>query len=403
MSLSREETTFQLGLHELRAVDYSQLREDQSRQLKSYEEFIQRSLASFSENQKATVYFEITDSKTIIGKAFSSRVGDEEIRIATVSAGAFLYFHEFFSYVMSRLDILPWIGSVYGERNFPHKFIPTRKYSGIQALIDRRLVADINPRCPLRLEFAQIMAVTACQFMAWHEIGHCVDGHISQLNFEATEDVQSARSMTPHTLRNHTLEMDADAYALCWILHTRVIPELNGKTDFRWSSKLSDFPPNKLLYPTLLAINLTFRLLADPETLPLDRATLLQGTHPHPWIRSHLCRVNVSSQAHNLYLESDEDLWLTKMATRSIYDAAQIWECITGAKEPIRLLYLDDFSVKDGFRRVNEYMHSLLDCWHEIRPQLNISALVPLAPSRHDASVCPRCSKPWGAPTTPSL
>jgi hypothetical protein len=403
MSLSKEEITFQLGLHELRAVDDSQLREDQSRQLRSYEEFFQRSLTSFPEKQKATVYFEITDSKAINGRAFSSRVGNEEIRIATVSAGAFLYFHEFFSYLMSRLDVLPWIGSVYGERNFPHKFIPTRKYSGLQALIDRRLVTDVNPRCPLRLEFAQIMAATACQFMAWHEIGHCVDGHISQLNFEATEDVQSARSINPHTLRNHTLEMDADAYALCQILHTRVIPELKGRTDFRWSSRLSDFPPNKLLYPTLIAINLTFRLLAGPETLPLDRDALLQGTHPHPWVRSHLCRVNVSSQAHNLYLESDEDLWLTKMAVRSIYDAAQIWECITGVKEQVRLLYLDDSSLEDGFGRVNEYMHRLLDCWYEMRPQLNTSALVPLAPSRHDASVCPRCSRQWGAPITPSL
>jgi hypothetical protein len=403
MSLSKEELTFQLGLRELRAVDYSQLSEDQSRQLKSYEEFFQRSLNSFPEKQKATVYFEITDSKTINGRAFSSRVNNEEIRIATVSAGAFLYFHEFFSYVMSRMDVLPWIGSAYGERNFPHKFIPTRKYSGLQALTERHLITNVNPRCPLRLEFAQIMAVTACQFMAWHEIGHCVNGHISQLNFEATEVVQNQNCIMPNTLRNHTLEMDADAYALCQILHTRVIPELKGKTDFRLSSQLSDFPPNKLLYPTLIAINLTFRLLADPETLPLDKHALLQGTHPHPWIRSHLCRVNVSSQAHNLYLESDEDLWLTKIATRSIYDAAQIWECLTGAKEPVRLLYLDDSSLKNGFARVNEYMHRLLDCWHEIRPQLITSALVPLAPSRHDKSVCPRCSRPWGAPITPSV
>jgi hypothetical protein len=116
----------------------------------------------------------------------------------------------------------------------------------------------------------------------------------------------------------------------------------------------------------------------------LDDEGLLNGTHPPPAIRSHFCR-NIAIQIARGRGSDDQGATLiAQMAVKSTLDAARIWESITGIRESTRLLYFDDNSVQDGMDRVLKYMHKLLDCWHEIRPSLLESSLVPLVLSKYE-------------------
>ena len=134
----------------------------------------------------------------------------------------------------------------------------------------------------------------------------------------------------------------------------------------------------------LVAICLTFRLLARPEALTTSEGGLLEGTHPHPSIRSDFARVVAVEIACGEGAETNKDSWMSKLTVRSALDATRTWEGITGTGDPLRLLVFDDHVIGDGFDRVGRYMHQLLDCWHEVKPALEPFAMVPLALSKHD-------------------
>jgi hypothetical protein len=367
----REELKFQLGLKKLRLVNFSTLQEDYRQQLISVRDFINSGFQSYQRDTKVCLLFDFIDSNQLNGLAFSSNSTEQNFRFATVHAGAILYFHIFFPYLMSRMDILPSVGSPALEKNLPITFRPGRSHPAMSPL-EGYEIASIVPTCPERLEFANQMARAATLFLAFHEVGHCVNGHVMCSNFQLDEIDEISTQSSEETLRRHTLEMDADAYAVNHLLKLN-LHNMGLGTKNDGLSEEQELHLAGLLHPVFIGINLLFRLFTRIEKIPIDQADFLKGTHPNAAVRSHLSRVTVSSIAFAWGLQNKDRPWLTNLATRSAIDALRIWEAITGTQEPARLLLTfmqDGKTERTGLNMVWEYTNSLLECWRTIRPEL---------------------------------
>lgn len=376
-----EELRYALGLEYLKPLDLASTREDHSLQLRSYKEYADQFLDSLPQSNKARLRFAFLDTNDINGKALQREVQGVQVRFATVSAGAILYFHEFFSYLMSRVDILPEIGIATSEKNLPYHFTPSRSYSPTKWLRERRLIHIAIPQNPSRLEFSSIMAVTASTFLILHEIAHCVNGHLSQSSLSLDEVDGPAATPSDGTLHIHTLEMDADAYATSQMFG---FPSLFKRQNdsFTWSKGIG-YPCTKWLYPSMVALWLVFRIMSWPERLGLDQMGLLNSKHPHPAVRAHFCRVIIRRLGIERCDPSVEH-WLVPMLVKSSFDASNIWKSVTGRDEPDRLLYFDDISRTDGFERVRIYANQLLDHWSRVKADLQPMALVPLPATKEE-------------------
>jgi hypothetical protein len=379
-----EELRYRLGLKSYRLADPTSFSDGTGRQIESYQRYAEDMLRTIPPRDRVSLRFAVFDTDQINGIAMKGNIEDQEIRFATISTGAIRYFHTFFPYLMSRTDVLPSIGIVTREQNLPYKLIPSRSYPALQYLTERGLRKRIEPIDPQRKEFAQIMTLTATQFLIWHEIVHCVNGHVAQDVFHLDEVDKPATLPPKTTLLHHTFEMDADACAVNQLFHATVRPH-ESEEQFRWNAQLGDFPPNKRLYPSLVALFLVFRIMARPETLSMNADGLLTGSHPHPAVRAHLCRVTLATLSLSRGPEGIGD-WLSKLIAKSAIDASYIWATLTQTQEPRRLLTLDDESLDAGMDRMTTHMNVLLDYWHELRPHLLPFAMVSIPPSKYEGT-----------------
>jgi len=96
------------------------------------------------------------------------------------------------------------------------------------------------------------MAITTSKFLILHEIGHCTNGHVGHSQFSLEEFEKPAREISSEILLRHTFEMDADSFAINSLLREAFF-EIETGTVFRWSKHLNNYPPGRLLYPTLIA------------------------------------------------------------------------------------------------------------------------------------------------------
>jgi len=183
----QEELRYGLYLNYKNLLNLTQVRDDYRLQLESYKNFAGDFCGNISPKDGVRLTFDYFDSNILNGLAFKRNTQNLEFRFATVSAGAILYFHEFFSYLMSRVDILPLIGLVTSERNLPYHFQPPKEFPSTQALVKQGLLRNLNPLDPFRLDFAQIMAITTSKFLILHEIGHCTNGHVGHSQFSLEE------------------------------------------------------------------------------------------------------------------------------------------------------------------------------------------------------------------------
>lgn len=378
-----EELRFRLGMRNLLFVNGASTPSPYTAFLQGCEDSALNVLSGISSRPAVNLDFAFFDSPSINGRAFRDVIAEKEYRVATISTGAILYLHDFFLYLMSRSDILPTIGLAAGERNLPFTFSPPRTYPPVEALVSRKLVKSIVPIDLKRRDFAANMATAAATFLVLHEIGHCINGHLTNGAFNLDEIDGSTCQSPSATLRSHTLEMDADACATNYLL--RQILGGEKDPDFIWTPQLKGAPPHKALYPCFLAIELLFLIMARPEALSMEQDGLMNGKHPHPYMRTHFVRVTVATICDALGIE-EEDEAVRQLAVKSAFDAVAIWNCITGTKASKRVILLDDDSLSDGYSRARKYMNQLLDCWDEIRPELEPNAMVRLAPSKSQLS-----------------
>jgi hypothetical protein len=127
-----------------------------------------------------------------------------------------------------------------------------------------------------------------------------------------------------------------------------------------------------------------FRLLGDSTTIPLDSEGLLRYKHPHVAIPSHFNRVIAIELGHARGLPKDNELWVANFCVKAEQDVAQIWGTITKTTPSNRWVLFGDHLDRDGFDRIWKYLDNLLECWHEMRPALEKSALVAIPLSRYD-------------------
>jgi hypothetical protein len=240
-----DELAYALFLENKLLLDLRSVSENQCSLLEYYRVFADGWLSRIP-HENLDLRFGFFASPAIQGQAISRSEAHPKARFATVSSGAISYFHEFFSYLLSRVDIWPHVGRVTAERNLPHVLAPRRTVSPVQELAKRRLVRSVTPNDPIRRQFAGIMAEVACKSLILHEIGHCVNGHLFSAPFALDEETQAAGPAMDSALRAHTLEMDADACASNYFLRL-AFDEIESGTSFRWSNVLNRFPPCKLL------------------------------------------------------------------------------------------------------------------------------------------------------------
>lgn len=246
----------------------------------------------------------------------------------------------------------------------------------------KKLIKNISPLNSARLEFSSFMAMAASRFLILHEIGHCVNGHLAKNSLSLDEvDGPVALTASDATLHQHTLEMDADAYATNQLFGRSWFYQ-RQKDSFTWN-KVHSYPCARWLYPFMVALWLVFRIMSWPERLALDQTGLLSTKHPHPAVRAQYCRIMIRRLGIERCDPSVEH-WIMPMLVRSSFEASNIWKSVTGRDEPDRLLYFDDTSRTEGFKRVQIYTDQLLDHWNHVKPDLQAAALVPLPASKDE-------------------
>lgn len=381
MSQLSESESFALGLHSLRQATISMVSESAANVLKYYEDYSDQMLTTLALPPNTRLRFVISDDARIMGRAIRETVDGLDYRFAVVSAGALLYFHQFFPYLLSRVDVMRDLGIVARERNLSHQFKPDNSHPATSWLLSRNLISHIIPIDPVRREFSSMMSAAACKFLIMHEFGHCLNGHLGHEHHSLDEADGPVKIGSTATLHRHTLEMDADSYATGGLFQMPYLyhPE---ETNHVWSRSIG-YPSHRSLYPSLMAVWIVFRILSDPQRLPMSQEGLLANTHPHAAVRAHLCRghiVRIASERGGI----EPDGWISVALAKSAFDALKVWECVSGEREPERLLYMDDYSAGKGFERVGAYTETLLDHYATIKATLEKSAFVPLSNTRDE-------------------
>jgi hypothetical protein len=369
----RETMRFQLAIRSLRPLSP----ESSTEQLERWRAFGEQSIASIPCPSNVRLRFGIFESDVINGLAFVDRQKDTEVRFATVSSGALLYIHEFFFYIMSRVDILPDVGITGLEVNLPYKFSPAKTFPPLGELRSSRLSYSLSPKDEVRRRYAHVMALYASYFLIFHEFGHCVHGHLQGRSLSLDEidrSLDGPVELTDHVrseiLYSHTLEADADSYAIDQLFTREKIFEITG--DDADSSRIHPF-----LHSAFLGIWLLFRILARPEELALDDEGLLRGKHPHQMVRVHFCSVRLRSITANLGPPGSE-MQVVEVTTKASLDGLRIWAKLTKQPQLLKSVRFDDHSSQAGFSRVFRYLERIRDKWGEIKPGLATRAILPL-------------------------
>lgn len=114
-----------------------------------------------------------------------------------------------------------------------------------------------GPENPIRLQAAELIALFAIEFLMFHEIGHVFGGHLLFLNNSLQIDHLSAQNREGiiETTLHQTIEMDADAIAICFLLENT---DAKKEIHFRNSQSLDLSYASKLLS---IAVTIVFFLL----------------------------------------------------------------------------------------------------------------------------------------------
>jgi hypothetical protein len=143
------------------------------------------------------------------------------------------------------------------------------------------------PRNEARREFAVNLATVAFVFLVMHEIGHLRNGHVDLLKTMGMAELAEIRSACPSSadpLLRHTLEIDADCYALTrctGFVLDRFQIDLGEDSPFTRAFRCAFGTREHAVHTLFFAMYLLFRLF-DPHTLIGDDRL---SSHPAPGLR----------------------------------------------------------------------------------------------------------------------
>ena len=339
-----------------------------------YEEVFSGVVASLAIGDRAVIRLAFADATGLLAFCFARQLGDIDLRVVVLSSGAIPYLHNFFQYITSRYDCLPSLGISTRERNLPHRGQLHYSVDFVEILRRRGLLKDITAKDPYRLDIGCLMGDFAVKFLLFHELGHCVDGHLdpATMGFDETDTELDGDYRT--VLARHTLEMDADAYAISCILdnlvRTRTPEFLQTWPGFE---KLPTH--NAHLLPALFAVLMLFRFWPSAPSYGPKLRDLLVGSHPVPSVRSNLVMANFFSHYVSKELLGKAAVLKGTYAAAHI-EALRSCTCLTG----MSVSRWFSGASQEGFDAQRRYLNLLLREWHKLRPELEPRALITLAP-----------------------
>lgn len=199
----------------------------------------------------------------------------------------------FFSAMLCSPKVLTWVGDVSVEEvsklDNPFMINTETLMEFLNANPDQRLV----PNDPVRWDAAQILTSYAMQFLALHELGHIVRGHVDYYNLLAEESpihkllADSGAQVLPNVdqlgLKLQAMEWDADYFAT---FHGALASYQVHNVP------LSTEENKEVLELWLFAIYSTFRLLS---LFPYNANVLASRSHPPAGIRMNMV-LNVAGE-----------------------------------------------------------------------------------------------------------
>lgn len=344
------------------------------KRLCEYEDVFSSVVASLNIAERSTIRLVFVESLKLAPFCFARHVEGLDLRVVVMTSGAIPYLYNFFQYITSRYDCLPSLGIATRERNLPYQGRLHNTVNFVEILQNRGLVKHVSAIDPDRSKFGLLMADFAVKFLLLHELGHCVAGHLEPLTMGFDESGGDLEENYGAILRRHTLEMDADAYAITCILEN--IVRARDPNSLQVWPGFENLPThNAHLLPAFIAILMLFRFWPSPPGGGSKLADLLVGSHPFPAVRSQLVMVNFFSHHVGANLLGDEVVLKNTYST-GIIAATRCCVRLTGVREN-RWLF---GSTEGGRLASRRYLNLLLRQWHKLRPELEPRALINLAP-----------------------
>lgn len=219
---------------------------------------------------------------------------------------------------------------------------------------------------PVRRRFGELTALLGAEFIAFHELGHHIGGHISYIKEKMGLQklyLQNEVKCTESTMFQ-LLEMDADSIALCTLLENTMT-----KADL-YAEIYLDQQKQLLPYAIVVALTLVFCLI-EPDTEHFDKEK-----------NKYLPRDFRFALTLDLFLEKIESEYAELLGNKTTEQ--QLLDVIVKANTIIKALYRHEkqnpaLSLYQIGETGKYYTEVLLSEWTALRTQLSKSASITLA------------------------
>lgn len=278
-----------------------------------------------------------------------------------IHTGSIPAIYNTFLRILSRKDTFEYVGNVgleVDDRSYTPYLSPKMEL--------RNDFKFTCPNCPIRFNFALLLADLALEFILLHEIAHLKNGHVDWLESEYF----SLISVEDKNIRIQACEMDADSEAVRWVMNRR-FERAHRRAAVQFgttctASDLADFKlmenPQKLIHHILYSVYVVFRLF-DSKLWSLSSQE--NGAHPtHPARQSMIITtIGEIIKGNRYYGYSIEEY--TSNLPLIIASAEKNFAFVQDVKpDPSRIL-----SVYENNEFI-DYIEMLSVAWNSIRPEL---------------------------------
>jgi hypothetical protein len=321
---------------------------------------IKRHVALIPRTTPKAVHFDFISNNRINAVAFS-----ENLDFIGINGGSVIVLMHIFQKMLSHPGVLPWIGNSALETE------PLNPWGVLPKNIDELVSADSMlhfPKDVARSIYSNVLTSMAFDFLVTHELEHLKNGHVDLLkNMLAMNFIEEAVGYAPsenHGLTLQTLEMDADAAAMQWILRhslefTDSMTSIQDPEVKEWGA-IAYASHDSAVFALGFSIYTFFRLFDEHQW---DVDSLESRSHPPLFLRYWMMSSLIPALAQKWKLEARTDAFLTawvnamvaaEKACALIVGGRPVWDGMHSAREP----------------KSQAHMFRLLEHWKILRPQL---------------------------------